>query len=196
MLTANAVVAALDQLGVKRQRMTVDSRSIVPGDVFAAIPGTRADGRDYMIAAASLGAAAILREPSGAIAHSLTIPVLDVPELTANLGNIADAFYGNPSAHVRVYGVTGTNGKTSIVNWLAQAYTLLGQLCGSMGTLGVSLGEQSWQTNNTTPDAASVHMILRDLKVAGAQAVAMEVSSHALELGRVRSEERRVGKEC
>ena len=187
MLKADAVVAALDQQGVKRQRMTVDSRSVVPGDVFVAIPGTRTDGRSYMQAAASLGAAAILREPSGAAAHALTIPVLDVPDLAANLGNIADEFYQRPSADVRVYGVTGTNGKTSIVNWLAQAYTLLGQPCGAIGTLGVSLGEASWLTNNTTPDAASVHTILRDLKTAGAQAVAMEVSSHALELGRVSS---------
>ena len=184
-LTAEAVVAALDHYGVKRQRMTVDSRSIAQGDVFVAIPGARMDGRDYMHAAASLGAAVILREPSGAAADTLTIPVLDVPHLRAHLGNIADAFYGNPSAQVRVYGVTGTNGKTSIVNWLAQAYTLLGQPCAAIGTLGVSLGEQSWSTDNTTPDAASVHTILRDLKVAGAQAVAMEVSSHALELGRV-----------
>ena len=185
MLNADAVVAALDQHGVKRQRMTVDSRSVVPGDVFVAIPGARTDGRSYMQAAASLGAAAILREPSGAAAHALIIPVLDVPDLATNLGNIADEFYGCPSADVRVYGVTGTNGKTSIVNWLAQAYTLLGQPSGAIGTLGVSLGEQSWPTNNTTPDAGSVHTILRDLKVAGAHVVAMEVSSHALELGRV-----------
>ena len=185
MLTADSVVVALDQHAVKRQRMTVDSRSIVSGDVFVAIPGARADGRDYMDAAALLGAAAILREPSGAVAHGLLIPVLDVSDLAANLGNIADVFYGNPSAHVCIYGVTGTNGKTSIVNWLAQAYTQLGQPCGAIGTLGVNLGAQSWTTNNTTPDAASVHTIIRDLKVAGAQAVAMEVSSHALELGRV-----------
>ncbi len=185
MLTADAVVAALDRHRVKRQRMTVDSRSIVPGDVFVAIPGARADGRHYMAAAASLGATAILREPSGAADHRLAVPVLDVPDLAANLGAIADTFYSRPSAHVRVYGVTGTNGKTSIVNWLAQAYTLLGQPCGAIGTLGVTLGEQSWPTNNTTPDAASVHTILHDLKVAGAQAVAMEVSSHGLELGRV-----------
>ena len=185
MLTADAVVAALDEHGVKRQRMTVDSRSIVPGDVFVAIPGARADGRDYMAAAALLCAAAILREPAGAASHALNIPVIDVPNLAGNLGNIADAFYSNPSAQLRVYGVTGTNGKTSIVNWLAQAYTLLGQPCAAIGTLGVSLGTQSWPTSNTTPDAASVHTILHDLKGAGAEAAAIEVSSHALDLGRV-----------
>ena len=102
MLTEDAVVAALDQHGVKRQRMTVDSRSIVPGDVFVAISGTRTDGRDYMHAAASLGAVAILREPLGAVAHTLTIPVLDVSDLAATLGYIAAAFDGNPSAQGRV----------------------------------------------------------------------------------------------
>ena len=185
MLTAEAVVAALDQHGVKRQRLTVDSRSIVPGDVFIAIPGARADGRNYMDAAASLGAVAIVCESDAATAHTLAIPVIQMPNLAKHLGDLADAFYGKPSAHIRVYGVTGTNGKTSIVNWLAQAYALLGRSCGAVGTLGVSLGEQSWLTHNTTPDAASVHTILRDLKLAGADAVAMEVSSHALELGRV-----------
>lgn len=185
MLTAESIVATLDQHGAPRQRMTVYSRSIVPGDVFVAIPGARSDGRNYMASAAAHGASAILRESSGATTHTLAVPVLDVPDLAANLGAIADAFYGHPSAHVRVYGVTGTNGKTSIVNWLAQAYTLLGQPCGAIGTLGVSLGAQSWPTHNTTPDAASVHTIIRDLRAAGAQAVAMEVSSHALELSRV-----------
>ncbi|MEO7255986.1 MAG: UDP-N-acetylmuramoyl-L-alanyl-D-glutamate--2,6-diaminopimelate ligase [Casimicrobium sp.] len=185
MLTAQTVVAVLDQHGVKRQRMTVDSRSIVPGDVFVAIPGASHDGRDYMTAAVSLGAAAIVRESAGASTNTFAIPVIDVPSMGTHLGDVADAFYGNPSAHVRVYGVTGTNGKTSIVNWLAQAHTLLGKSCGAIGTLGVSLGTKSWPSNNTTPDAASVHTILRDLKDAGATGVAMEVSSHALELGRV-----------
>ena len=185
MLTAEAVVARLDQYGVKRQRMTVDSRSIVPGDVFVAVPGTRTDGRDYMDAAAGLGAAAIVCESGATAASARAIPVIEMANLALHLGDIADAFYGKPSAHMRVYGVTGTNGKTSIVNWLAQAYAVLGQSCGAVGTLGVSLGQKSWPTNNTTPDAASVHTILRDLKAGGAEAVAMEVSSHALELGRV-----------
>ncbi len=185
MVAADNVVSVLDRAGIKRQRVTIDSRSIVPGDVFVAIPGARVDGRDFMGIAASLGAAAILREAAGAAPHTLRIPVIDVPDLFMNMGTIASEYYGNPSAQVRTYGVTGTNGKTSIVNWLAQAYAMLGKPCGAVGTLGVSLGDQSWPTNNTTPDAASVHTILRDLKVAGAEAVAMEVSSHALELGRV-----------
>jgi UDP-N-acetylmuramoyl-L-alanyl-D-glutamate--2,6-diaminopimelate ligase len=183
-----SVLSSLDALGVKRQRMTVDSRSVVPGDVFVAIPGTRVDGRDYVVAAQSQGAVAVLWEPAGmqvADTTLITIPVIVVENLSGLLGQLADAFYEQPSSRLKIFGITGTNGKTSIANWLAQAYTALGQNCGAIGTLGVSLGDKSWPTSNTTPEAASVHTILRDLHAAGAAAVAMEISSHALELGRV-----------
>ncbi len=182
------VLSKLDALGVKRRRMTVDSRLVVPGDVFVAVPGTRVDGRDYVLAAQTQGAAAVLWEPADrnlADLTQITIPVIVVENLATNLGQIADAFYGQPSSRVKVYGITGTNGKTSIAHWLAQAHTLLGQRGAAVGTLGVSFGDRSWPTSNTTPEAASVHTILRDLEVAGAQAVAMEISSHALALGRV-----------
>jgi UDP-N-acetylmuramoyl-L-alanyl-D-glutamate--2,6-diaminopimelate ligase len=111
--------------------------------------------------------------------------VIDVKNLAAHLGDIADAFYDHPSASLCVIGITGTNGKTSIANWLSQAFSALDTPCGAVGTLGVSLGSRTWPTNNTTPDAAHVQTILRDLRDAGAEAVAMEVSSHALELHRV-----------
>ncbi len=182
------LMAKLDALGVKRQRMTVDSRNVVVGDVFVAVPGTRVDGRDFVSAAQAQGAAAVLWEADTRRAvdtSRITIPVIVVDNLSKQLGLVADAFYERPSTHLNVYGITGTNGKTSIANWLAQANTLLGRQCGAVGTLGVSLGDQSWPTNNTTPEAVSVHTILRDLRVAGAQSVAIEVSSHALELGRV-----------
>ncbi|HPT55067.1 MAG TPA: UDP-N-acetylmuramoyl-L-alanyl-D-glutamate--2,6-diaminopimelate ligase [Casimicrobium sp.] len=182
------VLSSLDALGIKRQRMTVDSRLVVAGDVFVAIPGARVDGRDFAVAAQARGAAAVLWDTAGlrvADTTEITIPVIVVENLSTLLGQIADAFYGQPSSRVKVFGITGTNGKTSIANWLAQAYSLLGQNCGAVGTLGVSLGDQSWPTNNTTPEAASVHTILRDLHEAGAVSVAMEVSSHALELARV-----------
>lgn len=182
------VVPKLDALGIKRQRMTVDSRSVASGDVFVAIPGSRVDGRDFVMAAQERGAAAVLWEPSDgrtADTVALAIPVIVVENLAMSLGQIADAFYERPSSRLSVYGVTGTNGKTSIANWLAQAFSLLGRSCGAIGTLGVSLGDKSWPTSNTTPEAASVHTILRDLHAAGADSVAMEISSHALELGRV-----------
>ena len=188
MLLATDVVSVMNQLdllGVKRQRMTVDSRSIVAGDVFIAIPGSRVDGRDFVMTAFAQGAAAVLREGSGSTTEIAAVRVIDVENLTKHLGDIADAFYGHPSTVLRVIGITGTNGKTSIANWLSQAFSALNMPCAAVGTLGVSLGDQTWPTHNTTPDAAHVQTILRDLKEAGALAVAMEVSSHALELHRV-----------
>ena len=183
--TATAIVSQLDRLGVKRQRMTVDSRGLSSGDVFIAIPGSKVDGRGFVASALAQGAAAVLREASGATGKIDDTRVIDVENLSAHLGEIADAFYGRPSSSMRVTGITGTNGKTSIANWLSQAYSALNIPCGAIGTLGVCLGTKTWWTNNTTPDAAHMQTILRDLKEAGAQAVAMEVSSHALELHRV-----------
>lgn len=182
---AREVISKLDALGVKRQRLTVDSRDVMPGDVFVALPGGRVDGSEFIAMAHARGAAAVLREASSARVAVMNISVIDVYALSFNLGEIADAFYGEPSARLRVLGITGTNGKTSIANWLAQALTALGEPCGSIGTLGVNFDDQWRATHNTTPDAASVHTILRDLAEAGASAVAMEVSSHALELRRV-----------
>jgi UDP-N-acetylmuramoyl-L-alanyl-D-glutamate--2,6-diaminopimelate ligase len=178
------VMGALDRLGVARQRLTVDSRLIEPGDVFVAIPGAKTDGRNFIPLAFERGAAAILCETGHPVAHN-DARVINVDNLSAVLGEIANEFYDRPSQALRVFGITGTNGKTSIANWLAQAFSALGVPCGAMGTLGVSLGDKTWSTSNTTPDAAHVHTILRDLHQSGARAVAMEVSSHALELHRV-----------
>ncbi len=183
--SAAAVVGQLDRLGIKRQRMTVDSRGIAAGDVFVAIPGLKVDGREFIASALAQGAAAVLREATSTTAQRDDQRVIDVLNMSTHLGNIADQFYGRPSSSLRVIGITGTNGKTSIANWLSQAFSALNVPCGSIGTLGVSLGATQWSTNNTTPDAAHVQTILRDLRDAGALAVAMEVSSHALELHRV-----------
>ena len=184
--TVAAILHRLDHLGVERQRMTVDSRSVSAGDVFVAMRGSKVDGREFIVSALAQGAAAVLREASDSIAKSDDARVIDVENLSVYIGDIADAFYAHPSSSLRVIGITGTNGKTSIANWLSQAFSALDIPCGAIGTLGVSLGAKTWSTNNTTPDAAHVQTILRDLKDAGAKAVAMEVSSHALELHRVK----------
>lgn len=183
--TAIAVARQLDRLGAKRQRMTVDSRRISAGDVFVAISGSKVDGRTFIASALAQGAAAVLCEAGGLSTMSDDPRVIVVENLSVCLGEIAAEFNAHPSSSLRVIGITGTNGKTSIANWLSQALSALDVSCGAVGTLGVSLGATQWSTNNTTPDAAQVQTILRDLKDAGALAVAMEVSSHALELHRV-----------
>ena len=182
---ARSVVSHLDRMGVKRQRMTVDSRSVSPGDVFVAIAGSKLDGRDFATAALAQGAAAVLFEADHTVTKIDDARILQVENLSGQMGSIADEFYAHPSSTLRVVGVTGTNGKTSIANWLAQAFSAVGTPCAAIGTLGVSLGTKWWSTQNTTPDAAHLQTILRDLRDAGAAAVALEVSSHALELQRV-----------
>lgn len=182
-------VAQLDQMCIARTRLVVDSRDVVLGDVFVAYPGHTSDGRDYIEAAITAGAAAVLTQ-AGSGATSTTaaqarVPVLAVADLSRVLGNIADDFYSRPSAALRVVGVTGTNGKTTVANWLAQCYEALGEASGVIGTLGIGRLHQMMPTKNTTPDGAAVHGALSALRAQRAKAVAIEVSSHALDQRRV-----------
>jgi UDP-N-acetylmuramoyl-L-alanyl-D-glutamate--2,6-diaminopimelate ligase len=178
-------IARLDQLGIKRTRLIADSRELREGDVFAAYPGTSADGRQFLAQAAKAGAAAILVQSGSGCAASLDIPVVMVENLSRIIGSVADDFYDRPSSSLSVHGVTGTNGKTTIATWLAQANNALGRNCGFIGTVGTGFLGQLRDSKNTTPDAASIHGELAALKQRGATAVAMEVSSHALDQARV-----------
>ncbi len=183
-------ITRLDQLGIKRGRLVVDSRAVKRGDVFAAFPGHVNDGRRHIESAVKAGAVAVLLQPGeGAVSCATdAVPMIAVENLSRNIGVVADDFYGRPSQSLRVVGVTGTNGKTTVASWLAQAYDTLSKTPGSaglIGTLGSGLLDSLQATANTTPDAASVHTTLRELLDAGAQSVAMEVSSHALDQGRV-----------
>jgi UDP-N-acetylmuramoyl-L-alanyl-D-glutamate--2,6-diaminopimelate ligase len=178
-------IARLDQLGIKRTRLIVDSRELRSGDVFAAFPGAHADGRQFIDAAAKAGAAAVLVQSGAGSATTTSIPIVMVENLARTIGLVADDFYDRPSSTLSVYGVTGTNGKTTIATWLAQANNALGRTCGFIGTLGSGFLGALHDGKNTTPDAATVHGELASLKSRGASAVAMEVSSHALDQARV-----------
>ncbi len=132
------------------------------------------------------GAAAIAYEEQGATVLPLTdVPLIPVKGLIGQLSSIAGRFYGEPSRQLELIGVTGTNGKTSVTQLVAQALDLLGQRCGLIGTLGTGFHGELQSGRLTTPDPIAVQSTLNDLKKAGAKAVAMEVSSHALEQGRV-----------
>ena len=176
--------AAVDALGIRR--LTSDSRAVRAGDTFVAYPGETRDGRDFIAQAVIRGAASVLMEPADS-KNKLTqrMPYLAIPNLRHRIGVIASHVYGRPSSRLWMAGVTGTNGKTSCSQWIAQAFNRLDRRCALAGTLGNGFPGALETGVNTTPDAAWLHGKLRDWNREGARAVAMEVSSHGLEQGRV-----------
>ena len=165
--------------------LVMDSREVQPGDAFVAIAGFGAHGLNFVDAAREAGAAAILFEPPAPDALPAPDDAIPVTGLRARMGTMADTFHDHPSAAMTTVGVTGTNGKTSTVQLLAQAWTLRGEKAGTVGTLGAGIWPKIVPTGFTTPLVLRMHALLAELRDEGAQAVAMEVSSHALDQGRV-----------
>ena len=185
-LPADEVPALLAKLHAFPRRITADSRRIEPGVAFAAYPGTNADGRKFVPDAIARGAAAVLWESTGFVwDRAWQVPHLPVEGLQHRLGAIADFIYGSPSEALWMIGVTGTNGKTSCAHWIGHALDACGRRAGILGTLGNGLIGGLAPATHTTPDAPALHELLRQFKAAGARAVAMEVSSHGLDQGRV-----------
>lgn len=168
--------------------LTQDSRLVKPGYLFFAYPGTQNDGRKYIDDAIAKGAAAVLVETTNgrnSFSHTAAVPILKIKNLAQRMGHIAALFYDYPSTHLKVIGVTGTNGKTSCTHYIAQALQKEQQLCGVIGTLGSGLYGKVQSTGLTTPDAITLQQQLAEFRDAGAQYVAMEVSSHSLVQGRI-----------
>ena len=169
--------------------LTSDSRLVMPGDVFVAISGKLSDGRDFIAAAIERGASAVVMQvddPQGWQSIDAEVPLFTVLGLKARLGALADLWYGSPSAKLTVIAVTGTNGKTSCVDWLSQALRGDGQRVGVIGTLGVTYPDGYLVPGQlTTPDVISVHKTLAMLHEVGADYVAMEASSIGLDQGRL-----------
>jgi len=188
-MRADALLEGLADAGaaatIAVRGLQLDSRRVQPGEAFVALHGTQRHGIDFVAQALAAGAALVLAEaPAPPDAPQLS-QVIWIDDLGARLGSIAARFYGEPSRALRVIGVTGTNGKTSSVQLLTQALELLGRRAASIGTLGAGLHGQLDAGARTTPDAISVQRLLRGFADAGASDVAMEVSSHALQQGRV-----------
>jgi UDP-N-acetylmuramoyl-L-alanyl-D-glutamate--2,6-diaminopimelate ligase len=185
LLAGVADVAAADDVRVGG--LSADSRHVDAGDAFFALAGASSHGLRYAREVIAAGAAAIVFDaPAPAdIPLPASVPAIGVDGLREQLGTIADRFYGSPSRALVVIGVTGTNGKTSTVQLLVQALTLQGATAGSIGTLGAGLHGQLEAGERTTPDVIAVHRLLAAMRESGASHVAMEVSSHALEQGRV-----------
>ena len=176
--------------------LTIDSRQVQPGTLFFAYPGSIADGRDYVEAAQQAGAAAIVYEESldpaddqadaqYQLPASITIPAFSIKQVQATVGYVAHEFFGRATTKLQIFGVTGTNGKTTCCYLLLQALTQMGMQAAMIGTIGNGVLGAMDEASHTTPDPISLHKLLADFQAQGVTQVCMEVSSHALDQGRV-----------
>lgn len=167
--------------------ITLDSREVVPGSCFIALRGSRENAyARYAADARARGATAIVTEDGGDDGAATSgIPVVRVPRLRRHLGEIANRFFDTPSAAMRLIGVTGTNGKTTVAYLTAQAIARLDGACAYIGTLGAGLLGALTPVRNTTPDIITINRWLARFRAQGVTATALEASSHALDQGRL-----------
>jgi UDP-N-acetylmuramoyl-L-alanyl-D-glutamate--2,6-diaminopimelate ligase len=191
-VSATPLAELADQLGIAQPEKTAqvtgithDSRAVRPGDLYAALPGARLHGADFVTQAVGLGAVAVLTDPTGAERAAATgLPVLVVDDPRARMGELATTIYGHPGRDLLQIGITGTSGKTTT------AYLVEGGLkgvrsTGLIGTVEMRIGDERIKSERTTPEATDLQALFAVMRERGVEAVAMEVSSHALVLGRV-----------
>ena len=164
-----------------------DSREMQAGNCFFALKGFRKDGRDFIPNALEKGASAIILDASIPYSQHLPVPLILIPDLNEKLGEIAARFYQRPSEKMLMIGVTGTNGKTSITQFVARTMKAASVSCGVIGTLGYGFPENLLPSTHTTSDPLILQRQISELYQQGANAVAMEVSSHALDQHRTQS---------
>jgi len=165
-------------------RITEDSRRCIPGSLFVAATGTKVDGHDFISFAVGGGAIAVIGERSG-FNQSAGVPYISVPDARRALGILAHAFHGDPSHHMAVIGVTGTNGKTTTARMVQRILHTHGVTCACFGTIGYDIAGTIHEARHTTPFGEELADMFARARDAGETHVVMEVSSHALEQERV-----------
>ncbi len=165
--------------------VSLSSQRIRPGDVYAALPGSRAHGIDFAPAALAAGAVAVLTDDAGAERVPDDTPVLVVDRPRTILGRFAAHVYGDPATHLRMVGVTGTQGKTTTTRLAEGGLQQVGVSAAAIGTVGTRVDGVDVKTALTTPEAPDLHALFAMMQERGVTACAMEVSSHALVMGRV-----------
>ncbi|WDF37447.1 UDP-N-acetylmuramoyl-L-alanyl-D-glutamate--2,6-diaminopimelate ligase [Streptomyces sp. T12] len=198
-VSATPLAELADQLGaaapdradaVEVTGITHDSRAVRPGDLYAALPGARLHGADFVTQAAGLGAVAVLTDPTGAERAAATgLPVLVVDDPRGQMGELAATIYGHPGRDLLQIGITGTSGKTTTAYLVEGALKSVeggdGRRVGLIGTVEMRIGDERIKSERTTPEATDLQALFAVMRERGVEAVAMEVSSHALVLGRV-----------
>ena len=183
-MTPADVIRQLDVLGVQPGGVADDSRQVLPGDLFAAYPGDFADGRKFIVDAIAKKASAILWEADGDFVWNSDWRIANLPihGLRKLCGPLAHRVFGQPSERLSLIAITGTNGKTTISQWLGRLHP---RRCAIIGTLGAGFAEQLVETGFTTPEAATLTRYLRGFADDNAQACALEASSIGVEEGRL-----------
>ncbi|KQV73453.1 UDP-N-acetylmuramoylalanyl-D-glutamate--2,6-diaminopimelate ligase [Nocardioides sp. Root122] len=178
-------VAVHGDLDVAVSGISLSTARVRPGDLYAALPGTRAHGADFAAQALAAGAVGVLTDPAGLDRLPDGTAAIVVPEPRRVLGVLAAHLYGDPATGLRTIGVTGTQGKTTTTRVLEQGLTASGVTSAVIGTVGTRIAGEAVKTQLTTPEAPDLHGLFAVMRERGVDTCAMEVSSHALVLGRV-----------
>lgn len=192
MVDASKIVRWIKGHSNPNSQLCLDSRKVKKGDVFFAVKGIHSDAREFLGQVAEQGASCAVVEAG--FKGEISIPILEVKDLYAHMGAIASEFYSNPSHDMLGIAVTGTNGKTTTVNWLRQLLSENSIPCASIGTLGCTfVNTQLFGGSLTTPDPILLQSTLEKIRELGGKAFAMEASSIGLEQGRLNGVELSIG---
>lgn len=169
---------------VEVENLVIDSRKAKPGSCFVALKGTKADGGEFIASAIEKGAVAVICE-TAPVSLKADVTYVEVENTARAAGYMSHNFYGEPSLKLKLIGVTGTNGKTTIATLLWKLFTAMGYKCGLVSTVQNHIGNKIIESTHTTPDAVSINALLKQMADEGCAFVFMECSSHAIHQHRI-----------